>query len=109
MSTRLSLVVRDRALLYECYMPFVQGGGLFVPTDADCELGEAVTVLLELMHEPAPLRVAGKIVWITPRGAQGNRVAGVGVRLDGQSDAVRRKIETYLAGAVGSERRTHTL
>ena len=105
----LSMAVRDRVLLYECYMPFVKDGGLFIPTEADWELGEEVCVALELMHEPEPMRVAGKIIWITPKGAQGNRVAGVGVRFDGQGDVVRRKIENYLAGAVGSERPTHTL
>ena len=103
------MTIRDRALLYECYMPFLKDGGLFIPTDADRELGEEVHVLLELMHEPEPMRVAGKIVWITPQGAQGSRVAGVGVRFDAGGDVVRRKIETYLAGAVGSERPTHTL
>ena len=109
MSKPLFLTVKDRMQLYECYMPFLKDGGLFIPTDADHALGEAVSVLLDLMHEPERARVAGKVVWITPKGAQGNRPAGIGVGFDAEGDALRRKIETYLAGALGSQRRTHTL
>ena len=105
----MPLAIRDRVLLYECYMPFVRDGGLFIPTDADCALGEEVSVSLDLLHEPEPIQIEGTVVWITPKGAQGNRVAGVGVRFDGKGDEVRSKIETCLAGAVGSDRNTHTL
>ena len=105
----LNLAIKDRMLLYESYMPFVKDGGLFVPTDSDLSLGEDVCISLDLMHEPEPLRAVGTVVWITPRGAQGNRAAGVGIGFGADSDAVRGKIETCLAGAVGSERRTHTM
>ena len=109
MSKPLFLAVKDRTQLYECYMPFLKDGGLFIPTDAHHALGEAVWVLLDLMHEPEPERVAGTVVWITPKGAQRNRPAGIGVRFGAEGDALRRRIETYLAGALGSQRRTHTL
>jgi type IV pilus assembly protein PilZ len=29
----LSLTIKDRAVLYAAYMPFVRNGGLFVPTN----------------------------------------------------------------------------
>ena len=109
MSKTLSIAIRDQARLYECYMPFVKNGGLFVPADPDCTLGEEVCVILDLMHEPEPIHLTATVVWITPKGAQGNRPAGVGVGLDGRHHDVRSKIETRLAGAVNSERSTHTL
>ena len=105
----LSLSIRDRTLLYESYMPFVKNGGLFVATDEVRALGGQVRLSLNLMHEPAPLQALGKVVWVTPKGAQGSRVPGMGIQFDGRDGALRRKIETYLAGALGSERRTHTL
>ena len=109
MSAALSLAIRDRVLLYECYMPFIQGGGLFVPTGERYALGEEVSLSLDLMHEPEPMSIAGTVVWITPKGAQGNRIAGVGIRLNDGEGGLCRTVETYLAGAMGSERRTHTL
>jgi type IV pilus assembly protein PilZ len=53
--------------------------------------------------------VAGKVVWITPKGAQGNKVAGIGVQFTGDTTIARDKIETYLAGALKSDRMTHTM
>lgn len=105
----LNLTVTDRMTLYECYMPFVRNGGLFIPTDAELALGEAVFVSLELMHEPEPLRAAGTVVWITPPGALGNRIAGAGIAFGAGGEPMLRKIENCLAGAVASERHTHTL
>ena len=75
----LSLAIKDKAALYNAYMPFVKGGGIFVPTAKRYALGDEVFILLSLMEEKDRLPVAGKVVWITPSGAQGNRAAGIGV------------------------------
>jgi type IV pilus assembly protein PilZ len=105
----LSLAIKDKAVLYAAYMPFVQNGGLFIPTKKDYELGDEVFMLLNLMDEAEKVPVAGKVVWITPKGAQGNRAAGIGVQFNDQDDMARSKIETYLAGALQSDRHTHTM
>ena len=60
-------------------MSFPQNGGLFVPTTRPYWLGEKVFLLLTLMAAPEKLPVAGRVVWITPEGAQGNRQAGIGI------------------------------
>ena len=106
----LSLTIRDKSALYAAYMPFIKGGGLFIPTKKSYQLGEEVFMLLTLMDETEKIPVAGKIVWITPPGAQGNRAAGIGVQFSDQDDGVaRNKIEGYLAGALQSDRPTHTM
>jgi type IV pilus assembly protein PilZ len=106
----LSLTIKDKSALYAAYMPFIKGGGLFIPTKKSYQLGEEVFMLLTLMDETEKIPVAGKIVWITPQGAQGNRAAGIGVQFSDQDDGVaRNKIEGYLAGALESDRPTHTM
>ena len=105
----LSLTIRDKAVLYAAYMPFIKNGGLFIPTNKSYSLGDEVFMLLNLMDEPEKIPVAGKVVWITPKGAQGNRAAGIGVQFEGDDDTANRKIETYLAGTLESDRPTHTL
>jgi len=105
----LSLNIKDRAVLYAAYMPFVKNGGLFIPTNKHYRLGEEVFLLLSLMDETEKTPVAGRIVWITPKIAQGNRAAGIGVQFDSQDDTARKKIETYLAGALKSDKPTHTI
>lgn len=107
----LSLAIKDRGALYNAYMPFVKNGGLFVPTAKRYALGDEVFILLTLMEEKDRLPVAGKVVWITPPGAQGNRTAGIGVQFNESADGetARTKIESILAGILGSDRPTHTM
>ena len=106
----LSLTIKDKAALYAAYMPFVKNGGLFIPTTKQYNLGEEVFMLLTLMEDNERLPVAGKIIWITPAGAQGNKTAGIGVQFGAQDNGqTRGKIETYLAGALKSDRMTHTM
>lgn len=106
----LSLSIKDKSALYAAYMPFLKNGGLFVPNSRSYELGDEVFMLLSLMEESEKIPVVGRIAWITPKGAQGNRTAGVGVQFsDKDNGTARRKIEEYLAGALDSDRPTHTM
>lgn len=105
----LSLTIKDKAVLYSAYMPFLTNGGLFVPTNKTYQVGDEVFMLLTLMDEPEKIPIAGKVVWVTPRGAQGNRTAGIGVQFSEQDAAANTKIENHLAGALGSDRPTHTM
>ena len=106
----LSLTIKDKSALYAAYMPFVKNGGLFIPTNKNYQVGDEVFMLLTLMEEPEKIPVAGTIVWITPKGAQGNRATGIGVQFSDQDGGMaRNKIETYLAGALGADRPTHTM
>jgi type IV pilus assembly protein PilZ len=91
-------------------MPFVRHGGLFIPTTKRYQLGDEIFLLLQLMEEPDRIPVAGKVIWVTPPGAEGNRSVGVGVQFSDQDKGqARRKIEEYLVGMLGSERQTHTM
>jgi len=106
----LSLTIKDKSALYAAYMPFINSGGLFIPTKKSYNLGDEVFMLLTLMDETEKIPVAGKVIWITPMGAQGNRAAGIGVQFSDQDDgAARNKIEGLLAGALDSDRPTHTM
>ena len=106
----LSCTIKDKGTLYQSYMPFVKNGGLFIPTDKTFGLGDEVFMLLTLMDSGAKLPVAGKIIWVTPIGAQGNRKTGVGVQFsDKDNGETGKKIETLLSGALTSDRVTHTM
>lgn len=107
----LSLTIRERSALYAAYMPFVKGGGLFIPTNRTYQMGDQVFMLLSLMDEPGKLSLSGKVVWITPPGAQGNRQQGIGVQFEDSDSgqAARNKIESILGNAMKSSRPTHTI
>jgi len=107
----LSLNIREKAALYAAYMPFLKGGGIFIPTSRQYALGEEVFMLLSLMDDPNRLAVQGKVVWLTPEGVQGNRTQGIGVQftLDDTGAAARATIENILGETLASTRPTHTL
>ena len=106
----LSFAIKDRAALYASFMPFIRNGGLFIPTTKRYQLGDEIFLLLQLMDEPDRIPVAGKVIWVTPPGAEGNRAVGVGVQFSEQDrGAARRKIEEYLVGVLNAERPTHTM
>jgi type IV pilus assembly protein PilZ len=107
----LSLAIKDKAALYNAYMPFVKGGGIFVPTVKKYSIGDEVFILLTLLEDKDRLPVAGKVCWVTPPGSQGNRTAGIGVQFNDstEGEAVRGKIEALLAGILNSDKPTHTM
>ena len=106
----LSLSIKDKGALYAAYMPFVRNGGLFIPTTKHYRLGDEVFMLLTLMDDKERLPVAGKIIWVTPQGAQNAKSAGIGVQFSSQDNGTtRNKIEGFLAGALQADRPTHTM
>jgi type IV pilus assembly protein PilZ len=106
----LQLHIKDKSALYVAYMPFVKNGGLFIPTNKEYRIGDEVFMLLTFMDNPERLPVAGKVVWVTPRAAQGKRQQGIGVQFSSQDGgATQKKIEGLLAGALEADRPTHTM
>lgn len=96
--------------MYAAYMPFIKGGGLFIPTNKSFKVGDEVFMLLSLVDDPVKLKVVGHVIWITPV-TQGNRPQGIGVQFsekDGGLEA-RNKIEALLGGVLKSARPTHTM
>jgi len=104
----LSLAITDKAHLLQVYMPFLKNGGIFVQTKKSYNLGDDAYILIKLLDESEKHTVSGKIVWISPLGAQGALPPGIGVQLSEEAHEVKKKIETFLAGAK-TERRTSTM
>ena len=74
-------------------------------------LGDEVLVVLQFLDEPAKYPIAGKVCWINPAHAAGNRPAGVGVQLP-DSEAgreLKKRIEGILAPVAKSDRATYTV
>lgn len=105
----LTLTIKDKAALYVAYMPFIKNGGLFIPTNKPYHIGDEVFILLNLLDQAERLPISGKVVWITPQGAQNKRSAGIGVQFNLQDGgSIQKKIETYIAG-MSNDRPTHTM
>ena len=108
-SAILNVTIKDLNELYECYMPFVTHGGLFIPTSRQFLLEDEVFVVLELLDEAEKFPLTGKVVWITPPGVVANRKQGIGIQLSAENADLVAKIETHLGGMLNSDNPTHTL
>jgi type IV pilus assembly protein PilZ len=106
----LSLAIKEKAALYAAYMPFIKGGGLFVPTSRPATPGDSIYLMLQLMDDPTRLPLQGKVVWVTPAGAPGKQ-QGLGVQFpsDPSGELAKQKIEALIGGALNAARPTHTI
>lgn len=110
-TTALSLNIKDLAILHAAYMPYIRQGGIFIPTNKPYRLGDEIFMLIALPGDSNKIPVAGKVVWITPPGAQGNKAHGVGVQFkdDESGHQAKENIEALLAGYGKASQPTHTM
>lgn len=107
----IQLVFREKGALYAAYIPLLNDGGLFVPTQKPYRLGEDIYLLLSLPDDPQRFPVAGKVAWITPPNASGGRTQGVGVRFpnDDKTRQLKVRIEEVLGTSISSAKPTQTI
>jgi type IV pilus assembly protein PilZ len=107
----VQLAIKEKAALHAAYIPLFKEGGIFIPTLREYNLGDDVYVLLTIPDDIQRYPVAGKVAWVTPPKASGNRTQGVGIRFpaDEKSRILKVKIEQILGSSLSSERPTQTL
>ncbi|RZL49771.1 MAG: pilus assembly protein PilZ [Variovorax sp.] len=107
----IQLAIKEKGALHAAYIPLFAEGGIFIPTAREYRLGDDVYVLLTLPDDTQRYPVAGKVAWITPPRAAGNRAPGVGIRFpaDEKSRELKARIESALGGAMASDRPTQTI
>lgn len=107
----VQLAIKEKGALYAAYIPLFKEGGVFIPTAREYQLGADVYVLMTLPDDTQRYPIAGKVAWVTPSKAAGNRTQGVGVRFpnDEKSRLLKLKIEEILGAHLASERPTQTI
>ncbi len=107
----IQLAIKEKAALYAAYIPLFSEGGMFIPTTREYQLGDDVYVLLSLPEDPQRYPIAGRVAWVTPARAAGNRTQGVGIQFpkDEKARLLKLKIEELLGGHLGSDRPTQTI
>ena len=90
----------DKMILYQSYMPFVKGGGLYVPTPKKYDIGNEVFLLIKMPGEGNDrMPAVGKVVWVNRNGSA-QRPGGIGVQLSDTPEnlSLRDRIEVLIAG-----------
>ncbi|MEB3752832.1 PilZ domain-containing protein [Acinetobacter sp. MD2(2019)] len=105
----LQVNIADRAVLQASYMPFVAGGGLFIPSAQKVALGQEIFVLATLPEQSQKIPLTGKVIWINYKKA-GLKPQGFGIQLSGEKGAYyRNEAEKLLAGTTSSTRPSYTM
>jgi type IV pilus assembly protein PilZ len=107
----IQLAIKEKGALYAAYIPIFADGGVFIPSTREHKLGDDIYVLITLLSDPQRYPIAGKVAWITPARAAGNRTQGIGIRFpkDEKSAQLKSRIEEILGNALESDRPTQTI
>ena len=101
--------IPDIETLYASYMPYVQGGGLFIPSKQTKKLGEEVFVLATLPEQHQKIPLTGKVIWVSYK-QNGIKLQGFGIQLSGEKGVYfKNEAERLLAGLKHSGRKSYTM
>ncbi len=106
----MALQLKEKTMLYNCYMPFLEYGGLFVPTEDLFSLGEDILLAVEVADHPKRF-VPTKVAWINPARTSVNRPKGIGLAFTDHESCLQMKslIEGELGSSIRGDRTTFTL
>ena len=101
--------ISDRATLQASYMPYIQGGGLFIASKQAVKMGEEVFVLASLPNQSQKIPLTGKVIWISQK-QNGIKLQGFGMQLSGEKGIYyKSEAEKLLAGIKSEGRSSYTM
>ena len=101
--------IPDIETLFASYMPFVAGGGLFIPSNQSVRLGDEVFVLATLPEQSQKIPLTGKVVWVSQK-QNGIKPQGFGIQLSGEKGVFfKNEAERLVAGLKSTGRRSYTM
>ena len=101
--------IPDIETLFASYMPFVAGGGLFIPSNQTVKLGDEVFVLTTLPEQSQKIPLTGKVIWISQK-QNGIKLQGFGIQLSGEKGVYyKSEAERILAGLKSDNRNSYTM
>ena len=90
------------------YTKNISRGGTFIGTERPLPIGTEFIFALGIPHLPEPLRLTGKVIWITKvEDASKANPAGMGIEFQYANDAERREKESAVEQLMSSELGEH--
>tara|TARA_R110002073_G_scaffold98805_1_gene226401 strand:+ start:278 stop:667 length:390 start_codon:yes stop_codon:yes gene_type:complete len=115
----LSVRIHDIDALNSAYMPFIENGGIFLPSTLQlidekkakisCHLNDKLCLLLQFFDEPAAHCCIAKVVWVTPVPSAEGQFAGFGFQFSPNDHQIKSLIESMLADHKTDALQTQTL
>lgn len=105
----IQVQIPDRATLQSSYMPYIEGGGLFVPTKQAVRMGQEVFVLATLPEQSQKIPLTGKVIWISLKSTH-FKPQGFAIQLSGEKGSYyKNEAERILAGALYQDHISFTM
>lgn len=93
----IKYALNDKTELNLSYIPFINDGGLFIPTPESYALDDEVIVNLQLPKEKEAIVIKGKVVWVNPKHALHYVPQGIGIQFIGSDiQSIQKTIEANL-------------
>ena len=107
-----TVVIDDKKELYRCYMPFIKGGGLFLPFNAEVNAnnitpGQKIFIVFSMLENTNKIPIHGKVVWINRTG--NSKGYGVALGDTPAMKALKDAIEGNIADLLMKKEATYTL
>lgn len=93
----LQVNITNIDVLQASYMPYVTGGGLFVPSAQAVSLGEDVFILATLPGHNQKIPLTGKVIWINHAPTE-TKPQGFGIQLAGEKGRFYQEAAEKLLG-----------
>ena len=101
--------IPDVETLFASYMPYVVGGGLFVPSKQAVKMGDEVFLLATLPEQSIKVPLTGKVIWISQK-QNGIKPQGFAIQLTGEKGIYyKMEAEKLLAGSMSLDRPSFTM
>lgn len=94
----IPVIIKDKHDLHSHYMPFIEAGAIFVPTENEYLIGDKAVAQVFLKDIGKKIPVMGKVAWVTPNLPQNGIKAGVGIQFMGANAP---KIKQFLEKMLG--------
>lgn len=107
-----TVIINERRELYKCYMPFIKGGGLYIPFNEQLTadkvfLTQRIFILFSMLDEKRKIAINGKVVWINKNGV--NKGYGISLGDAAPMKALRQTIEANILEFVAKKEPTYTI
>lgn len=101
--------IPDRKVLQSSYMPFVNGGGLFIPSNQAVKMDDEIFVLATLPDQSQKIPLTGKVIWISYKQTVG-KPQGFAIQLSGEKGVYyKMEAEKLLAGSMSLNHPSFTM
>nr|WP_174506025.1 PilZ domain-containing protein [Acinetobacter sp. Marseille-Q1620] len=105
----IQVVIANRETLQASYMPYILGGGLFIPSSQSVRIGDEVFLLATLPEQSQKIPLTGKVIWISYKDI-GEKPQGFAIQLIGEKGSYyKMEAEKLLAGSMSLDLPSYTM